>query len=80
MPELPKEKSLRFVKEYKLPKYDAEVLTSTIELADYYEKLVEKFDDYNMASNWMMTEVLRRVDLQGDEKFKTPFEVEDLNK
>ncbi len=78
MPELPKEKSLRFVKEYKLPKYDAEVLTSTIELADYYEKLVEKFDDYNMASNWMMTEVLRRVDLQGDEKFKTPFEVEDL--
>lgn len=78
MPELPKEKSLRFVKEYKLPKYDAEVLTSTIELADYYEKLVEKFDDYNMASNWMMTEVLRRVDLQGNEKFKTPFEVEDL--
>ena len=78
MPELPKEKSLRFVKEYKLPKYDAEVLTSTIELADYYEKLVEKFDDYNMASNRMMTEVLRRVDLQGDEKFKTPFEVEDL--
>lgn len=78
MPELPKEKSLRFVKEYKLPKYDSEVLTSTIELADYYEKLVEKFDDYNMASNWMMTEVLRRVDLQGNEKFKTPFEVEDL--
>lgn len=78
MPELPEVKKERFIKEYTLPEYDAGVLTSTIELADYYEELVKDFEDYNMASNWMMTEVLRRVDLTGDNKFETPFEVEDL--
>ena len=78
MPELPDVKKQRFIEEYKLPEYDAGVLTSTIEPANYYEELVRDFDDYNMASNWIMTEVLRRVDLTGDNKFETPFEVEDL--
>lgn len=78
MPELPEEKQNRFIKSYSLPEYDAKVLTSTRELADYYEKLVSDFSDYQMASNWMMTEVLRRVDMTGDNIFETPFEVEDL--
>ena len=37
LPELPETRRNRFVSQYSLPKYDAEVLTSTRELADYYE-------------------------------------------
>ena len=38
LPELPEEKKERFVKEYKIPEYDAEILTSTKPLAIYYEE------------------------------------------
>ncbi|CUS88631.1 GatB/GatE catalytic domain-containing protein, partial [Candidatus Kryptonium thompsonii] len=41
LPELPEEKRDRFMKQYKLPKYDAEVLTSSKALADYYEQCVK---------------------------------------
>ena len=76
MPELPKAKMDRFIKDYKLPDYDAQVLTSSKELAQYYEDLAKDFDDYNMLSNWIMGEVLRRVNLE--EGFDLPFPGQDL--
>lgn len=42
MPELPNEKQARFVKDYKIPDYDAEILTREITTADYFESAVEK--------------------------------------
>ena len=59
LPELPEEKRDRFMKQYKLPKYDAEVLTSSKALADYYEQCVKYTDDYKSVSNWIMVEVLK---------------------
>ena len=59
LPELPEEKRDRFMKQYKLPKYDAEVLTSSKALADYYEQCVKYIDDYKSVSNWIMVEVLK---------------------
>ncbi|CUU08258.1 aspartyl/glutamyl-tRNA(Asn/Gln) amidotransferase subunit B [Candidatus Kryptobacter tengchongensis] len=59
LPELPEEKRDRFIKQYGLPKYDAEVLTSSKALAEYYEQCVKFTDDYKSASNWIMVEVLR---------------------
>lgn len=77
MPELPEAKKERFMAEYKIPEYDASVLTSVQDLSDFYEEVVKHFDDYNMASNWVMTEVLRRVD-DIEEAFEIPFESKDL--
>lgn len=77
MPELPEAKKKRFMAEYKIPEYDASVLTSVQDLSDFYEEVVKHFDDYNMASNWVMTEVLRRVD-DIEEAFEIPFESKDL--
>ncbi|EFI42579.1 Asp-tRNA(Asn)/Glu-tRNA(Gln) amidotransferase subunit GatB [Peptoniphilus sp. oral taxon 386] len=77
LPELPQAKKERFMREYKIPEYDAEVLTSTKELSKYYEEVAKNFDDSIMVSNWIMTEVLRRVE-NIDEEFKLPFEPADF--
>ena len=58
LPELPDEKQTRFVKEYGLPEYDAEVLTSTKELADFYDETVTLFNEPKTVSNWFMGELM----------------------
>lgn len=65
LPELPDARRKRFINDYKLPAYDAEILTSSRQLADYYEEILPVTDDYKSASNWVMTEVLKIVN---DEK------------
>jgi len=62
LPELPDEKYNRFIDEYKLPSDDAAILTSNKNLADYYEKCLDSYDNPKNASNWIMTEVLRELD------------------
>jgi len=62
LPELPREKSLRFIKDYNLPEYDAEVLTSVRQLADYYEEVVNQGTNPKKTSNWIMNELLAKID------------------
>lgn len=59
LPELPDARCTRFIQDYNLPVYDAEILTSSRQLADYYEKLLNESVDKKNASNWVMTEVLK---------------------
>ena len=54
MPTLPYEYRRKFVKDYQLPDYDAEVLTDTKQSARYFEKLCQHTHHYKAASNWMM--------------------------
>src|SRR5436190_4830028 len=58
LPELPWTRAARFASEYGLPPYDAGVLTEQRDLADYYEATARGIDA-KLASNWIMTEVLR---------------------
>ena len=60
LPELPADKRRRFVAEYGLPDYDAGVLTLSREVADYYEAVARESGNAKAASNWVMTEVLRK--------------------
>ena len=59
LPELPTARLNRFVTAYGLPEYDAEVLTSDRDLADYFEKTVQEFPQPKKVSNWIMSETLR---------------------
>lgn len=59
--ELPMARRGRFVSAYGLPHYDAEILTATRQLADYFEATVRECGDAKAASNWIMTEVLARL-------------------
>src|SRR5690606_13483730 len=54
MPSLPRQLFSKFVNQYKLPAYDAQVLTDTKEIALYFEALCEETTNYKAASNWMM--------------------------
>jgi aspartyl-tRNA(Asn)/glutamyl-tRNA(Gln) amidotransferase subunit B len=59
LPELPAQKKERFIREYSIPPYDAGVLTTSRELADYYEASVGLFNEPKTVSNWIMGELLR---------------------
>jgi aspartyl-tRNA(Asn)/glutamyl-tRNA(Gln) amidotransferase subunit B len=61
LPELPDAKAARFASELGLPRYDAEVLTTSRALADYFEAVCKKAGDAKAASNWVMGEVLREL-------------------
>lgn len=57
LPEMPKERRKRYVSELGIPEYDAEVLTDTVELSDFFDQTVEHGADAKQASNWLMGEV-----------------------
>src|ERR1700719_4070019 len=59
LPELPEAKRARFVSSFGITPYDAEVLTNTQALADYFESVVKAGAPGKAAANWMQTELLR---------------------
>jgi aspartyl-tRNA(Asn)/glutamyl-tRNA(Gln) amidotransferase subunit B len=62
MPELPLERRSRFMLEYAIPEYDADILTSERGLADYFEEAVASYArDPKRVSNWVMNDVLRMI-------------------
>jgi len=61
LPELPVEKRHRFIDQYGLSAYDANVLTDDRELADYFEAVVAACDDAKIAANWVQVELLGRL-------------------
>ena len=65
IPELPEQKRERFVKNYKIPEYDAGVLTSSKPLADYFEQCTALFPQPKTISNWMMGDLLRELKKDG---------------
>lgn len=77
LPELPDFKIKRFVADYSLPLYDSEVLTQTKSLADYYEQVITVTDEYKIASNWIIGDVLAVIN---DKKIEiSEFPVTPLN-
>ncbi len=61
LPELPETRKKRFVSEYNIREYDAVVLTDSRELADFYEQVMNQFDDAQAAANWIQTEYLKTL-------------------
>ncbi len=61
LPEMPSVRKNRFIKEYEIPEYDADVLTDSRELADLFEECVTEYNDPKEVSNWIMGEFLRLV-------------------
>lgn len=59
LPELPDAKRERFVSEYSLPEYDADLLTSEKSLADWFEEVVRFGGQPKAVSNWIMVELMR---------------------
>jgi aspartyl-tRNA(Asn)/glutamyl-tRNA(Gln) amidotransferase subunit B len=65
-PERPLERRERFIRQYGLPEYDADILTSERTLSDYYETAVQAYGgDPKRVSNWLMNDVLRMLNESG---------------
>ena len=61
IPELPAARRQRFVSQYGLPTYDADVLVASRALADYFEATVALFPQPKTVSNWVMGDVMREL-------------------
>src|SRR5882762_3790567 len=72
LPELPEAKRARFVSSFGITPYDAEVLTNTQALADYFESVVKAGAPGKAAANWMQTELLRGLKDSGKEIDASP--------
>ena len=78
IPELPDEKKVRFVNEYHLPAYDADFLTSSRELADYFEACVKDFPNSKQVSNWIMGSLMGLLNVQDKSIAESPISSKDL--
>ena len=59
MPELPDQKLKRIIGEYKIPRYDALILTRDKEMSDFFSKCASVCDDKKKLSNWIIKELFR---------------------
>jgi len=65
LPELPDARRERYMQEYGLPAYDAGILTSTKELADFFESCLSAYPNPKAVSNWVMGELSRLLNASG---------------
>ena len=61
IPELPDEKKARFVKEYGLKEYDASVITSSLEMANYFDEMMKEEISAKNATTWLTVELQGRL-------------------
>ena len=75
LPELPDEKKTRFVRDYALSTYDADVLVAERATAEYFESVVRGRDkpcDAKLAANWVINELAGRLNREGRDITATP--------
>ena len=78
LPELPDARKQRFMDQYELPSYDAELLTSDRELADYFENCTREFPQPKKVSNWVMGSLLGLLNARGKTIEDSPVSAVDL--
>ena len=76
MPQLPQERRTKYIEVFGLPKYDAEILTTSKYISDYFEECVKLFDSPKKISNWIMVDLLKLVKEQ--EEFIFPISAQHL--
>ena len=76
MPELPEARKTRFISDYNLSKDDAEVLTSSRDLADYFETVAEKSGDVKLSANWVMSTFVGALNKNHVETAQSPVSAE----
>ena len=64
MPELPRAMAARFVADYGLPEYDATTLTQSKAMGAYFEAAAKVCGQPKLASNWVMGELSRRLNME----------------
>jgi aspartyl-tRNA(Asn)/glutamyl-tRNA(Gln) amidotransferase subunit B len=76
LPPLPRQLHAKFVNEYKLPEYDARVLTDSKEVAFYFEEICARTGNYKAASNWVMGPIKAQSKGQDNDQIDFPVSAE----
>ncbi len=81
LPELPQQKRDRFIEQYDLSAYDANILVSSKDMADFYENVVkESGNQPKLAANWIISELLGVLNKNGLELNESPITSAQLGK
>lgn len=78
LPELPDARKARLMASYNLPAYDAEVLTSSKALGDFFDATVTLYPEAKTVSNWMMSELMKYLNANNLEIQEIPLTPKDL--
>ncbi len=78
IPELPDAKRDRFVKDYAIPEYDADMMTQSRAMAAYFEEAVRLAGQPKVVSNWIMGELMRLLNTEGKEIEACPLKPDKL--
>ncbi len=65
LPELPQAKEARFINEYGLSEYDARLLTSDKQTADFFEECVKCYPEAKSVANWIGGPLLSELNSRG---------------
>ncbi|MES0808082.1 Asp-tRNA(Asn)/Glu-tRNA(Gln) amidotransferase subunit GatB [Roseibium sp. SCPC15] len=77
LPELPDDKKSRFINDYGLTAYDADILVVEKASADFFEK-VAKGRDAKVAANWVINEFFGRLNKEGKDLAESPVSADQL--
>ena len=78
MPELIDQKIDRFVSQYNLSQYDSEVIASSKIMADYFELIAKDITSIDLLANFIINDLLRRVEIEEFNPSELKFSTEDL--
>jgi aspartyl-tRNA(Asn)/glutamyl-tRNA(Gln) amidotransferase subunit B len=78
LPELPEEKRKRFMKQYDLSEYDAGILISSRDLAEYFEQCLRIFRSPKAVSNWITGPLLGLLNARGKTIEESPVSADNL--
>lgn len=80
LPELAQAKTQRFIKQYTLSEYEANLLTANRDLANYYEQTVKINNQFKLTSNWIAGDLMAALNKQDLEIQNSPITPEILAK
>ncbi|MBQ0754995.1 MAG: Asp-tRNA(Asn)/Glu-tRNA(Gln) amidotransferase subunit GatB [Gammaproteobacteria bacterium] len=78
LPELPDTRKARFIEQYSLSSYDADMLAGDLNMANYFEAVVTQANDAKLAANWVTGELAARLNASDLNIQNSPVSATDL--
>ncbi|NBQ34568.1 MAG: Asp-tRNA(Asn)/Glu-tRNA(Gln) amidotransferase subunit GatB [Gammaproteobacteria bacterium] len=79
LPELPNQKKARYIESLGLSDYDADVITSSKAIADYYERMIANNSNAKLCANWVMGELSGALNKDQLDISQSPISPEELS-
>jgi aspartyl-tRNA(Asn)/glutamyl-tRNA(Gln) amidotransferase subunit B len=79
LPELPHQKKARYIESLGLSDYDADVITSSKAIADYYERMIANNSNAKLCANWVMGELSGALNKDQLDISQSPISPEELS-